>query len=54
LKIGLAGERYFEVVAGLKEGDQVVVGPHSTVRELSHGARVRLWTQDEPVPVSVP
>jgi HlyD family secretion protein len=54
LKIGLAGERYFEVVAGLKEGDQVIVGPHSTVRELSHGARVRILTQEEPVPVSVP
>jgi HlyD family secretion protein len=54
LQIGLAGERYFEVVAGLKEGDQVVVGPHATVRELSHGARVRILTPEEPVSVTLP
>jgi HlyD family secretion protein len=54
LQIGLAAERYFEVVAGLKEGDHVIVGPHSTVRELSHGARVRILMPEEPVPVAVP
>ena len=38
---GIAGERYFEVLSGLKEGDQVVVGPFSSVRELRDGATVR-------------
>ena len=38
---GIAGERYFEVISGLKEGDQVVVGPFSSVRELRDGATVK-------------
>jgi HlyD family secretion protein len=38
---GIAGERYFEVISGLKEGDQVIVGPFSSVRELRDGAAVR-------------
>jgi HlyD family secretion protein len=38
---GIAGERYFEVISGLKEGDQVIVGPFSSVRELRDGATVR-------------
>jgi HlyD family secretion protein len=39
---GIAGEKYFEVMAGLKEGDQVIVGPFSSVRELSDGAAVKI------------
>jgi HlyD family secretion protein len=38
---GIAGERYFEVISGLKAGDQVVVGPFSSVRELRDGATVQ-------------
>jgi len=38
---GIAGERYFEVLSGLKEGDQVVIGPFSSVRELRDGASVK-------------
>ena len=38
---GIAGERYFEVISGLKEGDQVIVGPFSSVRELRDGAVVK-------------
>jgi HlyD family secretion protein len=38
---GIAGERYFEVISGLKEGDQVITGPFSSVRELRDGATVR-------------
>jgi HlyD family secretion protein len=41
LKTGIAGEKYFEVVAGLKEGDQVIVGPFASVRELADGSMVR-------------
>ena len=29
VKIGIAGERYFEVLVGLKAGDQVITGPFS-------------------------
>jgi HlyD family secretion protein len=40
VKTGIPGERYFEVLSGLKEGDQVIVGPFSSVRELRDGAAV--------------
>ena len=46
VKIGIAGEKYFEVLDGLKAGDQVVTGPFANVRELSDGQEVRL--QEEP------
>jgi HlyD family secretion protein len=42
VKIGIAGEQYFEVVSGLKTGDQVITGPFASVRELADGQEVRL------------
>ena len=42
IKVGIAGERYFEVISGLKEQDQVITGPFASVRELSDGSDVRL------------
>jgi len=42
VKTGIAGEKFFEVVEGLKEGDSVVVGPFSSVRELADGAAVKV------------
>ena len=41
VKIGIAGEQYFEVVEGLKPGDQVITGPFASVRELADGQEVR-------------
>ena len=41
-KTGIAGDKYFEVLSGLKEGDQVVVGPFSSVRELRDGVVVKV------------
>jgi HlyD family secretion protein len=41
-KTGIAGDKYFEVLSGLKEGDQVVVGPFSSVRELRDGVAVKV------------
>ena len=38
VKIGVAGEQYFEVLSGLKAGDQVITGPFASVRELADGA----------------
>lgn len=38
---GIAGERYFEAVAGLSEGDPVVTGPFNVVRALIDGDLVR-------------
>jgi HlyD family secretion protein len=41
IKTGVAGEKYFEVVTGVKEGDVVITGPFSSVRELADGAPVK-------------
>ena len=42
VKTGIAGEKYFEVLSGLKDGDSVVVGPFSSVRTLADGAAVKV------------
>ena len=41
VKTGIAGEKYFEVLSGLKENDQVIVGPFASVRELADGGAVK-------------
>jgi HlyD family secretion protein len=46
VKTGVAGEQYFEVLDGLKDGDQVITGPFASVRELSDGADVKLEKQE--------
>jgi HlyD family secretion protein len=42
VKVGIAGEQYFEVLDGLKAGDQVITGPFSSVRELGDGDTVKV------------
>ena len=42
VKVGIAGERFFEVLSGLKAGDQVVTGPFDSVRQLSDGSPVKV------------
>ena len=42
VKTGIAGEKYFEVTSGVVVGDQVIVGPFSSVRELRDGAAVKI------------
>jgi HlyD family secretion protein len=54
IEIGLTGERFFEVLAGLKEGDQVIVGPHSVLRELTHGDRVRIESTENAANATTP
>jgi len=41
VKTGIAGEKYFEVLSGTNIGDQVIVGPFSSVRELKDGQAVK-------------
>jgi HlyD family secretion protein len=41
VKVGIAGERYLEVLSGLKEGDMVITGPFESVRSLYEGDLVR-------------
>jgi HlyD family secretion protein len=40
--VGIAGERYFEVLSGLKDGDRVITGPFASVRQLADGEQVRI------------
>jgi HlyD family secretion protein len=42
VKVGVAGEQYFEVLSGLKPGDEVITGPFASVRELSDGGEVKV------------
>ena len=42
VKTGIAGEKFFEVTSGLKDGDEVIVGPFSSVRTLADGAAVKV------------
>jgi len=46
VKVGIAGEKYFEVLDGLKEGDQVITGPFANVRTMKEGDAVK--AQDAP------
>ncbi|MGD9906615.1 MAG: efflux RND transporter periplasmic adaptor subunit [Vicinamibacterales bacterium] len=39
--VGIAGERYFEVLSGLSAGDRVITGPFESVRNLYDGDQVR-------------
>jgi HlyD family secretion protein len=41
VKTGIAGERYLEVLSGLKEGDQVITGPFDSVRGMYDGDVVK-------------
>jgi HlyD family secretion protein len=41
VKTGVAGDEYFEVVDGLREGETIVAGTYQTIRDLKDGAKVR-------------
>jgi HlyD family secretion protein len=42
VKVGIAGDKYFEVLSGLKEGEQVITGPFNNVRNLKDGDEVKI------------
>jgi HlyD family secretion protein len=42
IKIGVAGDRYFEVLSGAKAGDEVVTGPYNNVRGMTDGDPVKV------------
>jgi HlyD family secretion protein len=41
VKVGIAGEKHFEVLNGLKAGDKIVAGTYQAIRELKDGALVK-------------
>jgi HlyD family secretion protein len=42
IKMGIAGDKYFEVTGGLQAGDQVITGPYNSVRGMADGDAVRV------------
>ena len=42
VKLGISGEKYFEVLSGLSAGDEVVVGPPTVARSLRDGDAVKI------------
>jgi HlyD family secretion protein len=41
VKVGVAGDEYFEVTDGLREGETIVAGTYQAIRDLKDGAKVR-------------
>jgi HlyD family secretion protein len=50
VKVGIAGERHFEVLDGLKTGETIVAGTYQAIRELKDGALIRVAKPDEKKP----
>jgi HlyD family secretion protein len=40
--MGIAGDKYFEIMSGLKPGDQVITGPYNSVRNIADGDAVKV------------
>jgi len=47
VKVGIAGERHFEVLDGLKTGETIVAGTYQAIRELKDGALIKVNKPEE-------
>ena len=47
VKVGIAGEKYFEVLSGVQNGERIVGGTYQAIRELKDGTVVREQKADE-------
>jgi HlyD family secretion protein len=45
VRVGIAGDKYFEVKSGVSEGESVVSGPFKAIGELRNGDRVKVKKQ---------
>ena len=45
MRVGIAGDEYFEVLDGVKDGEQIVAGPYQAIRDLKDGSAVRASKQ---------
>ena len=41
VKVGIAGDEYFEVLDGLRGGETIVAGTYQAIRDLKDGAKVQ-------------
>jgi HlyD family secretion protein len=46
VKVGIAGDEYFEVLEGLKAGETIVSGSYQAIRDLHDGAKVKAAKAD--------
>ncbi|HEY0932019.1 MAG TPA: efflux RND transporter periplasmic adaptor subunit [Gemmatimonas sp.] len=52
VKVGIAGERHFEVLTGLKAGETIVAGTYQAIRELKDGALIKVTKPEEKKPAA--
>lgn len=41
VRVGIAGDEYFEVLGGVREGETIVAGPYQAIRDIRNDAKVR-------------
>jgi len=41
VRVGIAGEKYFEVLSGLRANERIVGGTYQAIRDLKDGGSVR-------------
>ncbi len=46
VKVGIVGERHFEILDGLKDGDTIVSGTYQAIRELKDGTLIKVARPD--------
>jgi HlyD family secretion protein len=46
VRVGIAGDRFFEVLSGVQPGDSVVTGSYEALRELEDGDRIKIEKPD--------
>jgi HlyD family secretion protein len=47
VRVGIAGERHFEVLSGLREGEKIVAGTYQAIRELKDSTLIRETTPED-------
>ena len=47
VKVGIAGDEYFEVLDGLRDGETIVAGTYQAIRDLKDGAKVKAAEKKE-------
>ena len=48
VRVGIAGEKHFEVLRGLEQGERIVAGTYQAIRELKDGQLVKEQAQTAP------
>ncbi len=46
VKVGIAGDEYFEVLEGVKSGETIVSGTYQAIRDLKDSTKVKSSTPD--------